>query len=61
MNPTCRVLGAKPGALLARVLLRRLSQRRCALHSMSLLERAVRMRKEHQPNRIAELAARVAN
>jgi len=28
---------------------------------MSLLERTGRMRKEHQPNRIAELAARVAN
>ncbi|HTU76027.1 MAG TPA: TetR/AcrR family transcriptional regulator [Trebonia sp.] len=29
-----------------------------ALHGMSLLERAGRMRKEHRPNRIAELAAR---
>ena len=32
-----------------------------ALHGMSLLERAGRMRKEHRPNRIAELAARFAN
>jgi AcrR family transcriptional regulator len=31
-----------------------------ALHGMSLLERAGRMRKEHRPNRIAELAARFA-
>ena len=29
-----------------------------ALHGMSLLERAGRMRQEHRPNRIAELAAR---
>jgi AcrR family transcriptional regulator len=29
-----------------------------ALHGMSLLERAGRMRPEHRPNRIAELAAR---
>jgi hypothetical protein len=28
---------------------------------MSLLERAGRMREEHRPNRIAELAARFAN
>ena len=32
-----------------------------ALHGMSLLERAGRMRPEHRPNRIAELAARFAN
>jgi AcrR family transcriptional regulator len=32
-----------------------------ALHGMSLLERAGRMRREHRPNRIAELAARFAN
>jgi AcrR family transcriptional regulator len=32
-----------------------------ALHGMSLLERAGRMRKEHRPNRIAGLAARFAN
>lgn len=32
-----------------------------ALHGMSLLERADRMRQEHRPNRIAELAARFAN
>ena len=32
-----------------------------ALHGMSLLERAGRMRTEHRPNRIAELAARFAN
>jgi AcrR family transcriptional regulator len=32
-----------------------------ALHGMSLLERAGRMRQEHRPNRIAELAARFAN
>ena len=31
-----------------------------ALHGMSLLERAGRMRQEHRPNRIAELAARFA-
>jgi AcrR family transcriptional regulator len=31
------------------------------LHGMSLLERAGRMRPEHRPNRIAELAARFAN
>jgi hypothetical protein len=31
------------------------------LHGISLLERAGRMRKEHRPNRIAELAARFAN
>ncbi|HSZ45243.1 MAG TPA: TetR/AcrR family transcriptional regulator [Streptosporangiaceae bacterium] len=31
-----------------------------ALHGMSLLERAGRMRPEHRPNRIAELAARFA-
>lgn len=31
-----------------------------ALHGMSLLERACRMRQEHRPNRIAELAARFA-
>jgi hypothetical protein len=31
-----------------------------ALHGMSLLERARRMRHEHRPNRIAELAARFA-
>jgi hypothetical protein len=31
-----------------------------ALHGMSLLERAGRMRREHRPNRIAELAARFA-
>ena len=31
-----------------------------ALHGMSLLERAGRMRHEHRPNRIAELAARFA-
>ena len=29
-----------------------------ALHGMSLLERAGRMRPEHRPNRIAELGAR---
>jgi hypothetical protein len=29
-----------------------------ALHGMSLLERAGRMRPEHRPHRIAELAAR---
>jgi hypothetical protein len=29
-----------------------------ALHGMSLLERAGRMRQEHRPHRIAELAAR---
>ena len=29
-----------------------------ALHGMSLLERAGRMRREHRPNRIADLAAR---
>ena len=32
-----------------------------ALHGMSLLERAGRMRPEHRPNRIAELAARFAS
>jgi hypothetical protein len=32
-----------------------------ALHGMSLLERAGRMRPEHRPNRIAGLAARFAN
>jgi AcrR family transcriptional regulator len=32
-----------------------------ALHGMSLLERAGRMRQEHRPSRIAELAARFAN
>ena len=32
-----------------------------ALHGMSLLEGAGRMRPEHRPNRIAELAARFAN
>jgi AcrR family transcriptional regulator len=32
-----------------------------ALHGMSLLERAGRMRQEHRPNRIAELAARFAD
>jgi AcrR family transcriptional regulator len=32
-----------------------------ALHGMSLLERAGRMREEHRPSRIAELAARFAN
>ena len=32
-----------------------------ALHGMSLLERAGRMRQEQRPNRIAELAARFAN
>ena len=32
-----------------------------ALHGMSLLERAGRMRHEHRPDRIAELAARFAN
>jgi AcrR family transcriptional regulator len=32
-----------------------------ALHGMSLLERAGRMRQEHRPNRIAELAARFVN
>jgi AcrR family transcriptional regulator len=32
-----------------------------ALHGMSLLERAGRMRQEHRPNRIAGLAARFAN
>jgi AcrR family transcriptional regulator len=32
-----------------------------ALHGMSQLERAGRMRPEHRPNRIAELAARFAN
>jgi AcrR family transcriptional regulator len=32
-----------------------------ALHGMSLLERAGRMRREHRPNRIAELAARFAS
>jgi AcrR family transcriptional regulator len=32
-----------------------------ALHGMSLLERAGRMRQEHRPNRIAELAARFAS
>ena len=32
-----------------------------ALHGMSLLERAGRMRQEHRPGRIAELAARFAN
>jgi len=32
-----------------------------ALHGMSLLERAGRMRLEHRPNRIAELAARFAS
>ena len=31
-----------------------------ALHGMSLLERAGRMRQEHRPNRIAELTARFA-
>lgn len=31
-----------------------------ALHGMSLLERAGRMRQEHRPHRIAELAARFA-
>jgi hypothetical protein len=31
-----------------------------ALHGMSLLERAGRMRQEHRPNRIAELVARFA-
>jgi AcrR family transcriptional regulator len=31
-----------------------------ALHGMSLLERAGRMRREHRPSRIAELAARFA-
>jgi AcrR family transcriptional regulator len=32
-----------------------------ALHGMSLLERAGRMRQEHRPDRIAELAARFAS
>jgi AcrR family transcriptional regulator len=32
-----------------------------ALHGMSLLERAGRMRQEHRPNRITELAARFAS
>ena len=32
-----------------------------ALHGMSLLERAGRMRQEHRPSRIAELAARFAD
>ena len=32
-----------------------------ALHGMSLLERAGRMRQEHRPNRIAELPARFAS
>ena len=32
-----------------------------ALHGMSLLERAGRMRQEHRPDRIAELAARFSN
>jgi AcrR family transcriptional regulator len=32
-----------------------------ALHGMSLLERAGRMRQEHRPHRIAELAARFAH
>jgi AcrR family transcriptional regulator len=32
-----------------------------ALHGMSLLERAGRMRQEHRPDRIAELAARFAD
>jgi AcrR family transcriptional regulator len=32
-----------------------------ALHGMSMLERAGRMRREHRPNRIAELAARFAS
>jgi AcrR family transcriptional regulator len=32
-----------------------------ALHGMSLLERAGRMRPEHRPNRIAQLAARFAS
>jgi AcrR family transcriptional regulator len=32
-----------------------------ALHGMSLLERAGRMRQEHRPQRIAELAARFVN
>jgi AcrR family transcriptional regulator len=32
-----------------------------ALHGMSLLERAGRMRPEHRPNRIAELTARFAS
>ena len=32
-----------------------------ALHGMSLLERAGRMREEHRPHRIAELAARFAH
>jgi AcrR family transcriptional regulator len=32
-----------------------------ALHGMSLLERAGRMRPEHRPNRVAELAARYAD
>jgi AcrR family transcriptional regulator len=32
-----------------------------ALHGMSLLERAGRMRQEHRPSRIAELAARFAS
>jgi AcrR family transcriptional regulator len=32
-----------------------------ALHGMSLLERAGRMREEHRPDRIAELAARFAS
>jgi AcrR family transcriptional regulator len=32
-----------------------------ALHGMSLLERAGRMRQEHRPNRIAELVARFAS
>ncbi len=32
-----------------------------ALHGMSLLERAGRMRLEHRPNRVAELAARFGN
>jgi len=32
-----------------------------ALHGMSLLERAGRMRPEHRPNRIAELTTRLAN
>lgn len=32
-----------------------------ALHGMSLLERAGRMRREHRPHRIAELAARFAS
>ena len=32
-----------------------------ALHGMSLLERAGRMRQEHRPNRIAELAVRFAS